>query len=250
MAYSILTRCRSWLFVPGHDTERLADALTSGAEAIVVDLEEFTPAASGDAACQAFTGLAESCRQKGRLPMVRINALDRGGRHELALLMGAAPAAVFLPQVDETNQLEALASALDSEERRWGIPPGTTAIVPTLESRLGVERANDLLRTSPRIAAALLGTGDLVRDLGLSAAERSAALAPFRQRFLKACDDTDILAIDGPWPETHGFDDDQVWSRQCGFRARCVVDTRQVEPLHRLLATPSSLTIHSKRSRT
>ena len=55
MAHSKLTRCRSWLFVPGHDTERLADALASGADAIVVDLEEFTPAASGDAIGAADT---------------------------------------------------------------------------------------------------------------------------------------------------------------------------------------------------
>lgn len=250
MALSTLKHCRSWLFVPGHDAERLADALASRADVIVVDLEEFTPSASRDAACQAFADVAESCRQNGCLPMARINALDRGGWHELTSLMGGAPAAVFLPQVDEANQLEALASALDSEERHWGIPPGTTAIVPTLESRLGVERADDLLRASPRIAAALLGTGDLARDLGLSAEERGVALAPFRQRFLRSCRGAGVLAIDGPWPETRGFDADQVWSRQCGFRARCVVDTRQVEPLHRLLPPLSSLTVHSKRSRT
>lgn len=249
MLHRNLTGCRSWLFIPGHDTDRLDSALASGADAIVIDLEEFTPAASRETACQAFANIADSCRRKGLNPMVRINALDEGGRAELALLMGAAPTAVFLPKVEETMQLTALSSALDSEEKFWGISPGSTAIVPTLESRLGVERASKLLHANPRISAALLGTGDLASDLKLSAKERSTSLAPFRQFFLKACGDADILAIDGPWPEVWGFENDQIWSYQCGFRARCIVDTRQVKPLHQLLSTPLPLTTRTKRTR-
>lgn len=240
MLHSKLTGCRSWLFVPGHDADCLADALDSGADAIVIDLEEFTPAASRHTACQAFASMTESCRQRGISPMVRINALDWGGREELKLLMDASPDAVFLPKVEEVTQLTALSSALGREEKHWGIAPETTAIIPTIESRLGIKRISELLHSSPRVLAALLGTGDLARDLKLSPEERSASLAPFRQLFLRACDDADMLAIDGPWPEKKGFEADQSWSYQCGFRARCVVDSRQIKPLHQLLSVPST----------
>lgn len=105
MLHSKLKGCRSWLFVPGHDADCLADALDSGADAIVIDLEEFTPAASRHTACQAFASMAKSCRQRGASPMVRINALDKGGREELKLLMGASPEAVFLPRAEEVTQI-------------------------------------------------------------------------------------------------------------------------------------------------
>lgn len=47
-----------WLFVPGDDADRLEAALTSGADAIVVDLEEFTPAAGRQIAIRRFAAFA------------------------------------------------------------------------------------------------------------------------------------------------------------------------------------------------
>lgn len=240
MTHFALSHCRSWLFVPGHDAARLDTALATAAEAIVVDLEEFTPPAARQATCRAFPAFAARARECGRHPMARINALEAGGGGELARLMPGAPAAIFLPQVEDEAQLQALAHALDVAEAHLGLTPGATALIPTLESRLGVEGAGDLLRASPRIQAALLGTGDLARDLGLAPDQRAAGLRPFRERFLEACRKTGVAAIDGPWPAPSGFDDDQAWAMARGFRARCVVDPEQIAPLHRVLAALST----------
>ncbi|MGC3873680.1 HpcH/HpaI aldolase/citrate lyase family protein [Halomonas sp. GXIMD04776] len=230
---------RSWLFVPGHDPARLDAALASGAEAIVVDLEEFTPAAERDSACQAFPAFAERCRQQNCRPMARINRLDRSGAAELEALIKGAPSAIFLPQVENPQALIDLSQTLDDVERRYGLSPEQVGIVPTLESRLAIDNANALLQV-PRLAAALIGTGDLAQDLaqslGLSTAEAVSRLRPYRQRFLEACHCAGLLAIDGPWPMSEGFIDDQAWAIRQGFRARCVTDPAQIPFLHDALS--------------
>lgn len=234
-----LAQCRSWLFVPGHDPARLDQALDSGAEAIIVDLEEFTPAADRRQACDDFVAFAERCRQHQRLPMARINPLTQGGKGELAALMRARPAAIFLPQVESSMDIVLLALALAREERRVGLEQGCTALIPTLESAVGVGAAAEILKASPRVSAALLGSGDLSRDLGIAADaapdERASVLAPWRQRFVDACAKAECLAIDGPWPYREGFEQDLEWAMARGFRARCVVLPEQIAPLHRAL---------------
>lgn len=231
-----LNRAGSWLFLPGHQPERRELALASNAQALVVDLEEFTPKAQQHQACLVFHAFADDCRARTRLPMVRINRLENGGEQELQLLLAARPAAVFLPQVERVSQLRDLAGLLDTGEAALGIPLGSTAMVPTLESRAGLSRADELLAASPRLRAALIGTGDLATDLRLPAdmplANRVDAIRPYRQRFLAACQAAGVLAIDGPWPAPQGFEQDQAWSVALGFRARCVVNTGQLPALH------------------
>lgn len=230
---------RSWLFVPGHDAMRLDAALASSAEAIVVDLEEFTPPEERHAACCAFSDFAERCLQQNCLPMARINRLDRGGELELEALIKGAPAAIFLPQVENPEALNALVRTLDDAERRHGLSQGQVGIVPTLESRLAIENADALFRV-PRLTAALIGTGDLAQDLeqglSLSAAEVMSELRSYRKRFLDACRHAELLAIDGPWSSQEDFADDQAWSVGQGFRARCVTDPTQIPFLHEALS--------------
>lgn len=241
-----------WLFVPGDDADRLEAALTSGADAIVVDLEEFTPAAGRQIAIRRFAAFARRARSLAIWPAVRINPLDGAdarGRDELAALIAstmgdaeACPAAVFIPAVERRTQLAALDQALAEEERRYGLALGTLSSIATLESRDGLLAADELLAPgpdTPRLLGALIGTGDLAKDLGLSA-ELSATtitdiLKPWRQRLAAACQAHQRLAIDGPWRWNNGLDSDQCWANQHGLHARCVIYPEQLDALKHLL---------------
>ncbi|WP_083399008.1 aldolase/citrate lyase family protein [Oceanisphaera psychrotolerans] len=232
----LMAQAASWLFLPGHLPQRLEQAQACGAHALVVDLEEFTPKDQQRQACQAFYDFADACRARHRLPMVRINRLEDSGAHELKLLMAARPAAVFLPRVEQPAQLQALAALLDACEAELDMTPGSTVIVPTLESRTGLERAGELLVVSPRLRAALIGTGDLATDLQLPPEmpfeTRIETIRPYRERFLADCQAAGVQAIDGPWSAPLPFEQDQNWSVALGFRARCVVNTEQLPALH------------------
>lgn len=241
-----------WLFVPGDDAARLEAALTSGADAIVVDLEEFTPAAGRQIAIRRFGTFARRARSLAIWPAVRINPLDGAdvrGRDELAALiecaMGdadACPAAVFIPAVERRAQLAALDQALAEEERQHGFTMGTLFSMATLESREGLLAADELLAPgldTPRLLGALIGTGDLATDLGLSpdlpAITITDTLKPWRQRLAAACRAHQKLAIDGPWRWENGLDTDQRWANQHGLHARCVIYPEQIDALKHLM---------------
>ncbi|WP_417286123.1 aldolase/citrate lyase family protein [Cobetia marina] len=242
-----------WLFVPGDDAARLEAALTSGADAIVVDLEEFTAPEGRALAISRFAEFARRARRLHLWPAVRLNLLEQGGREELAALMQTAlgelagtPAAVFLPAVEQRSQLAALDEALAEQERLHALPAGCLKSIATLESEAGLLNAEALLapgRDTSRLLGALIGTGDLATDLGLMPDQPAAiiteTLKPWRQRLAVACRTHQRLAIDGPWRWQHGLGTDQHWANQQGLHARCVIHPDQLEALYDLMPADS-----------
>src|SRR5436853_6081288 len=67
---------RTWLFGPGADKSAHATMLASGADALILDLEDFTPPDRRDEARNALPRYVQACRTTGRLTAVRINALE------------------------------------------------------------------------------------------------------------------------------------------------------------------------------
>ncbi|UTW12033.1 HpcH/HpaI aldolase/citrate lyase family protein [Marinobacterium rhizophilum] len=224
------TALRSWFFNGGHDQGLLLNAIESGPAVLVVDLEEFTPGGQKTAACKLFPTITEACQTAGIECAIRLDALDKGGEQQLALIAAARPQAVLLPQIERPEQLQALRALMDAN----GL--ADTAIVPTIETRAGLARLDDILTAAPRVTAALLGTGDLSADMGLAAEpQRMQLLQPARSEFVAACLRHGVEAIDGPWPERtdpperpQAYNEDCRFSRTTGYRSRCALTPGQV----------------------
>ena len=91
---------RTWLFGGGADAE-VHDAMTaSGADALIVDLEDFTPPPRRDEARRALRALLERWRAAGRTTVVRINQLDADGHADLAAAMPCRPDVIACPMAD------------------------------------------------------------------------------------------------------------------------------------------------------
>ncbi|WP_406939749.1 aldolase/citrate lyase family protein, partial [Bordetella pertussis] len=95
-----------------------------------------------------------------------INKLEEDGLDDLRGIMAGAPDAIFLPHAESAAQIAALDRAISACEAEAGLAPGSTEIVPTLESALGVTRACEILTASPRVSACLLAAEDLTASLG------------------------------------------------------------------------------------
>src|SRR2546423_14450628 len=88
---------RTWLFGPGADTNAHETMLASGADALIVDLEDFTPPSRRDQARNALARYVQGCRATGRLAAVRINALETEGMIDLAAAMATRPDVIVYP---------------------------------------------------------------------------------------------------------------------------------------------------------
>src|SRR4051794_22060202 len=123
---------RSLLFVPGDSPRKLEKARDSGADVLLIDLED---SVSADAKPQARSSAAAFLREPrpagGPRLVVRVNALDSGlCDADLDAVMLAAPDGIMLPKASGGMDVQHLAAKLAVREAETGLPDGGTFILP------------------------------------------------------------------------------------------------------------------------
>lgn len=229
-----LAQARSLLFVPGNRPERFHKAAQSGADAVILDLEDAVPPAqkqaARDAVCQHWPQLLAL-----HVPLVvRINAADSAQwQADLAALSQLQQlAAVMVPKAESADTLR------DAHEALSGV-----ALLPLVESAAG----HDAL---PRIAAApgvlrlTLGHIDFMADTGMQCSDDERELAPLRfamtmatrlQRLAPAIDGV-TTALD----DAQRLREDTQRALRFGFGAKLCIHPRQVALVHEAMA-PSAV---------
>lgn len=220
-------RARSFLFVPGHRPERFEKAAASGADQIVIDLEDAVGPADKDMARAAVVDWL--CADHPAI--VRINAADSPWFESDLQAMAAAGGTVMLPKADP----EALAAL-----RRILPEHPVIALVETPRGLAAVER----LAAAPGVLRLAFGHLDFCAEAGLPA--DSPALLPVRVQILIASRLADLPApIDGV---TVALDDpteiaaDTALARSLGFGAKLCIHPRQVAAVNLgFLPSPAEL---------
>lgn len=219
----------SYLFVPGDRPERFDKAMGSGADAVIVDLEDAVAEDRKDAAREAIARWAAQA-PAGSAPLryVRINAA--GTPHhaaDLALMRALAGIGVVLPKAESGESVEAAALAA----------PARPPLVAIIESVAGFDALDAIART-PGVGRLAFGTLDYAVDIGashdiegllapmtmLAHAARRAGLAPPVAGVTAALDDTARLA------------EDVRVARAFGFGAKLCIHPRQVAAVHAAFA--------------
>ena len=124
---------RSWLFIPGDSDKKLAKGDHSGADALILDLED---AVAPDAKLTAREKvadylLARPIRERTSQLWVRINPLSSGlAIGDLVAIVAGAPNGVMLPKADGPQDVRTVSLYLDALEVQHGIEFGTTRILP------------------------------------------------------------------------------------------------------------------------
>jgi citrate lyase subunit beta/citryl-CoA lyase len=231
---------RTWLFGPGADVQAHDAMQRSGADALIVDFEDFTPPGRRDEARRGLANLMKRWRDAGRITVVRINALDADGPTDLAAAMPARPDMVAYPMAASAAQMHALHAALTHWEGTLGIAPGTTEILPVCETALGVVDVRAIAGGSPRIRAALLGAEDLAADLCAERQPDAVELDHARRRFVLECRAAGIEPIDAPYTfsDVEGAVREARYAQRLGYRCKALVRPEHAQPLNAAL-TPS-----------
>ena len=164
---------RSWLFVPGDSEKKQSKAADTGADAIILDLEDSVTAANKARARELTLGwlqaqsTANGASAQGR--WVRINALDSGmWRDDLGAVMAGAPDGIMLPKSAGPESVEQLAAELAELERRHGLAEGSTRILPLVsETAAAAITIPAYARAAlPRLAGLTWGAEDLSAAIG------------------------------------------------------------------------------------
>ncbi|MFL6814452.1 MAG: aldolase/citrate lyase family protein [Bradyrhizobium sp.] len=155
---------------------------------------------------------------------VRINPLEQDGMDDLAAVMRGRPDIVALPKLAEPGQIVRLDEAVARFERDYGIPLGSTALLPNIEFARGLVQTDAIAKASKRAKACLLASEDLAADLGAERGQDGIELAYCRKRFIVDCVAAGVVAADCPyaWSDIGGVERDVRWARRLGYCAKAL----------------------------
>ena len=231
---------RTWLFGPGMNASIHEAMARSGADALIVDLEDSTPLAYRAEARRGLAPLFAAWQHMPFVRAVRINGLETEGLEDLGVAMQAGAQVIVYPMAQTAAQMVALDQAITEWERRLQRAIGETPMLPVCETALGVLEVRTLAAASPRMRMALMGTEDLAHDLCADRSPEGVELAYARQRFVVECRAAKIEPIDAPYTfgDTDGAVREATMAKRLGYRCKSVVLPEHAASVNEVL-TPS-----------
>ena len=182
---------RSLLFIPGDSEKKLGNGDRSGADALIVDLED-SVLPENKARARGLTVEYLKARPKsGRAGQlwVRINSLDSAlALADLSAVVAAAPDGVMLPKAEGPTDVARLSFYLEALEAQAGIAIGSTRVLPVATEtaaapfNLGAYSAARL----SRLAGLTWGSEDLATALGASTNRDASGEWAFTYRLVRS----------------------------------------------------------------
>jgi len=217
---------RSYLFVPANRPDRFAKAVASGAEAVIVDLED-SVAESGKSAArrsiaQAWGTLRSHAIEAVCMLLIRVNSGEsKITGDDLDCCNDLRPDGVMIPKADCRQSLEEVA-------RRLRLP-----LFPLVETARGVQNADEVAAATG-VVRLLFGTLDLMLDLDIQ--NDDAPLHYARGRIAVASRAAGLPApVDGVCADVRSADRlafEVERARQFGFGAKLCIHPAQLPAIH------------------
>lgn len=223
-----LDTARALLFTPANRPDRFPKAAATGADALILDLEDAVADAGKAAARVAlldhFAGDWRAILQPGQICGLRVNNIHTAhGLADLAALVarGTRPGFVLVPKVESAFEVRLYARHLP------GVP-----LLPAIESARGVEAAIDIATADRAVQGLAFGGADLALDL--RATMSWEALYAARARIVQAAAIAGIAAIDVPHfvlDDADALGADAARVKAMGFTGKLAIHPKQVGPI-------------------
>jgi citrate lyase subunit beta/citryl-CoA lyase len=217
-------------------------ALATGADAIILDLEDSVPPAEKEEARTLVA--AELARSPERLTFLRINNPRLGNLgKDLAALASHSAQAVMVPKVEGARDIEEIDARLAAHEVGAGLEIDAISILVVIESSMGLRNLFDTLSHTKRVRGAGLATaeeGDFMCDIGGKWTATGEALTYARGKFV--CDARAAKMtwlVDGAFMQLANepaLERESQLARTHGFNGKVAVHPRQVKSINQIFS--------------
>ncbi|WP_064685004.1 HpcH/HpaI aldolase/citrate lyase family protein [Rhizobium bangladeshense] len=232
-------KLRSLLFVPGDRPERFEKALASGADAVILDLEDSVAPASKPKARDSVHEFVQRYAGEAKL-LIRINPLASPECEvDLAALSDLQPFALMLPKAEGAASVRKLASSLAAA------PP----ILPiATETPAAIFEIGSYREVSDKLCGLTWGAEDLPAAIGAATARRTDGryTPPYelaRSLTLFAAHAAAIPAIDTVYPDFRDLNGLRAYvgrARRDGFSGMMAIHPSQVETINHAFTPDAS----------
>jgi len=250
---------RSFLFTPADSAKKLDKAMTSGADAVIVDLEDsIAPDGKARARHSAAAFLKQAASAKSRpMLVVRVNGLRTGLIDaDLDAVAPAAPDAIMLPKAEGGASVIHADAKLAVREAVNGLADGHIKIIAlATETATSLFVADTFAGASARLIALTWGAEDLSAELGAQTNRDAQGrfLDPYRLArtlCLAGAAAATVPPLDTVYVD---FSDNEGLRRECeeacrdGFIGKLAIHPAQV-PIINAVFTPSRQALDQARA--
>lgn len=241
---------RSLLFVPADGGPKLDKAMASGADAVIIDLEDSIVPERKDAARTAALSFLQVATARAARPriLVRVNGLDTGMTDaDLDAIVPGRPDAIVFPKAEGGSTVTHLDAKLTAREAIAGLPEGSIKILAqAVESAAGLFQAGTYRDASARLIGVTWGPEDLSAELGAESNRdaQGQLTEPYRLArniCLYAAAAAKLPAIETVYVDfrnSNGLRRDTEDARRDGFTGRLAIHPAQVAVINEVF-TPS-----------
>lgn len=229
---------RSMLFVPGHKETWAGKAVASGADALILDLEDSVPPASKIEARECVAATIDRLTGEGVRPdlWVRVNPEDTG------LLAGDLDAVVrpgltglFLAKIDDERDILKFDAVLRHIEELRGLVIGGIKVLVCFETATSMANCEAIAAAGPRVASLVGVTGpdaDAGRELGIGFTAEGLETLYIRSRIVLAARSSGLThPLTGIWQDLRDLDGCRTFcedSRRLGYRGLVAIHPSHV----------------------
>jgi citrate lyase subunit beta/citryl-CoA lyase len=238
-----MTSRRSCLSVPATNERFHEKADQSGADMVILDLEDSVAPSDKPATRKVVAeALARPRECRG---YVRVNASSTPFCfRDLVETLHKGVDGVVLPKVESAADLHAIDWLIANLEREHGVAEGSIDLMPLIETAAGVQRVERILQARSlrpyagpwRVKRIAFGAGDYANDVGLAPTLEESELADARARLVLASRAAGLEnPVDSPWfhfKEADAFRRALERSRRGGFQGRLCVHPDQIGPVN------------------
>lgn len=247
---------RSLLFAPGDSEKKLAKAAESGADCVILDLEDSVAASRKPVAREMVRDYLKAGTNPKVEFYVRVNPLD--GPYSLADIAAVAPAApkgLVVPKANNAAELVQISHMLDVLEAEHGLPAGGIGILPVAtETAAAVFNLGSYSKDTPRLRGITWGAEDLGAAVGASTNLEASGqwTSPYvlvRSLCLFAAHASGVQAIDtvmADFKNLAGLEQVCNDARRDGFTGKICIHPAQVEVINRAFTPSEAEVAHAR----
>jgi citrate lyase subunit beta / citryl-CoA lyase len=232
---------RSSLYVPAHRDNLIPKALATGADSLVMDLEDACPPAEKANGRKTAREAMEKLAWGRVKATIRINGIDTPfWQEDLDAIVCKELHMIRVPKAETADEIRRIDAVLGYIEAIRGIPPGSVKIATNLESPLGFLNAFEIANASPRVVNMSGGAG-LDYHAQMHAEKRADGMECLygRSVVLHVAHACGISPMSGMYPvikDIEGLIKESEWLKSMGFLGRSCIHPSHVEPINRVFS--------------
>ena len=226
---------RSVLYMPGSNARALEKARSLPADGLILDLED---AVAPDAKASARDQVRAAIGAGGYAPrevILRVNGLvTPWGHADLEAAATAGADAVLLPKVESADAVRQALAVLDGAGGPADLP-----IWCMMETPRAMLRAEEIASASPRVAALVMGTSDLAKELHAAHTALRLPMITALSLCLLAARANGLAILDGVFldlQDEEGFAASCRQGAELGFDGKTLIHPKQIEAANRAFA--------------